>query len=56
MFSVSWALWRGMDLLPFLKARVSTQVERLGQDTAELGMESYPEFVLMPDAEELEDD
>ena len=56
VFSVSWALWRGMDLLPFLKARVSTQVERLGQDTAELGMESYPEFVLMPDAEELEDD
>ena len=56
VFSASWALWRGMDLLPFLKARVSTQVERLGQDTAELGMESYPEFVLMPDAEELEDD
>ena len=56
VFSVSWVLWRGMDLLPFLKARVSTQVERLGQDTAELGMESYPEFVLMPDVEELEDD
>ena len=56
VFSVSWVLWRGMDFLPFLKARVSTQVERLGQDTAELGMESYPEFVLMPDVEELEDD
>ena len=56
VFSASWVLWRGMDLLPFLKARVSTQVERLGQDTAELGMESYPEFVLMPDVEELEDD
>ena len=53
---VSWVVWRVIDLVPYLGARVSTQVERLGQDTAELGMESYPEFVLMPDVEELEDD
>jgi len=24
-------------------------VERLGQDSGELGIESYPEFVLMPE-------
>ncbi len=53
---VSWLAWKATDVIPFLGARVSTQVERLGQDTAELGMESYPEFVLMPDVEELEDD
>ena len=29
--------------------RVSPQVERLGQDTGELGLEAYPEFVLMPE-------
>ena len=35
-----------------IKTRVSYDVERLGQDAAELRMESYPEFVLMPDFEE----
>ena len=30
-------------------ARVSPQVERLGQDAGELGIEAYPEFVLMPE-------
>jgi len=29
-------------------------VERLGQDVGELGMEAYPEFVLMP--EELDEE
>ena len=32
-----------------LGVRISQTVEELGQDTAELGIESYPEFVLMPD-------
>ena len=32
--------------------RVSHQVERLGQDAGELGMESYPEFVLMPEPDD----
>ena len=30
-------------------ARVAPVVEELGQDTAELGIEAYPEFVLMPE-------
>ena len=34
--------------------RVPAEAERLGQDTAELGIETYPEFVLMP--EEFDDD
>ena len=50
VFAVSWGLWKLLDLT--LKARVSYDVERLGQDAGELNMESYPEFVLMPDMEE----
>ena len=33
-------------------ARISPHVEDLGQDVAELGIEAYPEFVVMPEAEE----
>ena len=33
-------------------ARVSSVVEAMGQDAGELGIEAYPEFVLMPDLEE----
>ena len=34
--------------------RVSETVEELGQDTAELGIESYPEFMLMPDQDDMD--
>ena len=54
VFATSWVLWKVFDLIPKLGARVSRQVEQLGQDTAELGMEAYPEFVLMPD--DMDDD
>ncbi len=47
VFAVSYVLWRAMDSL--LGIRISAQVERLGQDAGELGIESYPEFVLMPE-------
>ena len=47
VFSVSWLLWTA--LARTIGARVSTSVEQLGQDTAELGIEAYPEFVLMPE-------
>ena len=53
VFGVSWPIWKMFDLVPFLGARVPETVERLGQDAAELGMEAYPEFVLMP---EMDDD
>jgi len=52
VFIVSLVLWKVLDVV--LSLRVSEQVERLGQDTAELGLEAYPEFVLMP--EEHDDD
>ena len=47
VFAVSYVIWRAMDAL--LGIRISAQVERLGQDAGELGIESYPEFVLMPE-------
>ena len=52
VFTVSWLLWRLLDLT--LRVRVSRQVEQLGQDAGELGIEAYPEFVLMP--EEFDED
>ena len=47
VFGVSWVVWFAIEKT--IGARVSEMAERLGQDTAELGMESYPEFVLMPE-------
>ena len=52
VFGTTWILWRVMAWT--LGVRVSHQVERLGQDVGELGMEAYPEFVLMP--EDFEED
>ena len=34
--------------------RVSPEVEELGQDMTELGIESYPEFILMPDEDDMQ--
>ncbi|MCY3580714.1 MAG: ammonium transporter, partial [bacterium] len=47
VFVISFLVWTILDRTTGL--RVSPQAEHLGQDVAELGMESYPEFVLMPD-------
>ena len=44
VFGASLIVWRIID--GTLGARISARVERIGQDTAELGMESFPEFVL----------
>ena len=46
-FISSLIVWKLLDLVMGL--RVSAEAERLGQDTAELGIETYPEFVLMPE-------
>ena len=46
-FVASLIVWKAMDLVMGL--RVSPEVERLGQDTGELGIETYPEFVLPRD-------
>ena len=52
VFVVSLVAWKVVDAL--LGARVSKQVEQLGQDAAELKMEAYPEFVLMPEEDDEE--
>ena len=50
VFSVSWVVWMGLDKT--IGVRVSRQVEELGQDAAELGIDAYPEFVLMVDPDD----
>ena len=51
VFGTSWVLWLVIDAT--IKARVSPHVEELGQDVAELGIEAYPEFLVIPDADEV---
>ena len=53
VFGVSYAMWFLLDKI--MGARVSGSVEELGQDAAELGIEAYPEFVVMPDQDDLDD-
>ena len=51
-FAASWLSW--LVLGKIMGVRVSQTVEELGQDTAELGIEAYPEFVLMPDQDDVD--
>ncbi len=51
VFVLSWLLWKVLALSP-LGIRVTRDVEELGQDAGELGIEAYPEFVLMPETYE----
>ena len=53
VFLVSWALWLVIEKT--LGARVSATVEDLGQDAAELGIEAYPEFMVMPDQDDIDE-
>ncbi len=50
VFVASFAIWLAIDRT--IGARITPQVEELGQDVAELGIEAYPEFVVMPDADD----
>ena len=50
VFLASLIVWLGLKWT--LGARVSRMVEELGQDAAELGIEAYPEFVLMPEMDD----
>ena len=47
VFGVSLLVWFIIEKT--LGARVSREVEEVGQDAGELGIEAYPEFMLMPD-------
>ena len=49
-FVSSWLTWLALDKA--MGVRVSRRVEQMGQDVAELGIDAYPEFVLMPERDE----
>ena len=53
VFVTSWILWSVIEKT--VGVRVSSTVEQLGQDAAELGIESYPEFVVMPEPDDIEE-
>ena len=53
VFVVSFLVWKVIDAV--LGVRVSKNVERMGQDTAELKIDAYPEFVLMPEEDDEEE-
>ena len=53
VFVVSWVVWTILEKT--VGVRVSATVEQLGQDAAELGIESYPEFVVMPEPDDIEE-
>ena len=50
VFATSWLVWLGLKQV--MEVRVSHVVEELGQDAGELGIEAYPEFVVMPDPDD----
>ena len=52
-FITSWILWTVLSKV--MELRVSQNVEILGQDVVELGIEAYPEFMLMPDNEDMDE-
>ncbi len=49
-FVTSFIVWKVIGAV--VGARVTPAVEELGQDVAELGIEAYPEFVIVPDEDE----
>jgi Amt family ammonium transporter len=53
VFVISFLVWRAIDAV--IGVRVSKNHERMGQDTAELKIDAYPEFVLMPEEDDGED-
>ncbi len=52
-FGASWLVWMAIDKT--MGVRISKNVEELGQDVAELGIEAYPEFVVIPDMDDDEE-
>ena len=50
VFAASGLTW--LIIEKTMGARVSPTVEALGQDVAELGIEAYPEFVVMPETDD----
>ena len=53
VFGISWLTWMALKL--GMGVRVSPSVEEVGQDAMELGIEAYPEFILMPDPDHVDE-
>ena len=53
VFLTSLVVWFVLDKT--IGARVTATVEHMGQDVAELGIEAYPEFVVMPDEDDMKE-
>ena len=53
VFGSSFVLWTVLKVV--MGARVTQNVEELGQDMAALGIEAYPEFMYMPDHDDFDD-
>ena len=53
VFGTSWVLWLFIDNT--IKVRVPADVEVLGKDAVELGIEAYPEFLVIPDADDFDE-
>ncbi len=51
VLGTSLIVWKLLDIA--MGARVKPEVESIGQDVAELGIEAYPEFMIMPDSEDI---
>ena len=52
-FVTSWGVWLALEKT--IGVRVSPSVEEVGQDAMELGIEAYPEFVVMPDPDDVKE-
>ncbi len=55
VFPVSLLIWKLLEISP-IGIRVSRDVEIIGQDVGELGIEAYPEFIVVPEDYDDEDD
>ena len=53
VFSSSWLVWKAIDMM--FGVRISHTAEEMGQDISELGIEAYPEFVVVPDQDDIDE-
>ncbi len=54
VFVCSYIIWVALDKI--MGVRISRKVEELGQDVAELGIEAYAEFLIIPDPDDKDED
>ena len=54
VFGSSYIIWLALDKI--MGVRISQKVEELGQDVAELGIEAYAEFLIIPEPDDDEEE